>query len=380
MTKNIDIQKKIKNLKVAIVVEELTQLGGAERVLDVMLELYPKAPVYTIVWDKEKTDHVYDKFEVKTSFIQKMPFGIKKYKWYLPLMPFAVESFKLKDYDLVFSITSALAKGIKTKKDQIHICFCNTPTRYLWQDTKSYIKTAPIPAIIKKIMPLVVKLLQKWDLKASRRPDYFIANSYNIQKKIKKYYHRDSVVIHPPIDCKKFSINNNPKKYFLLVSRIEPYKKVDLAIEAFNCLKYPLKIVGSGSKKEILSLKAKSNIEFLGRVSDEELIEIYKNAKAFIFPQDEDFGLTPLEAMASGVPVIAYKKGGALETVIEGKTGEFFYPQTVEALTNTLKRFNKKKYSLTVLRNQAEKFDKSIFKNKILEYINSRLKERKYGA
>lgn len=365
----------LEDLKIAIVFEELTQLGGAERILDIYLEIFPDSPVYTLVWDKEKTKHRYDKFNIKTSFIQKLPFGINHYKWYLPWMPRAIESFDLSDYDIVLSITSALVKGVNTNKNQLHICYCNTPTRYLWVDSKDYIKNAPIPFFIKPLMPLVLKYLKKWDLKASRRPDYIISNSENVRKRVKKYYNRDSFVIHPMFDTKKYHISPKISDYFLLVSRIEPYKKVDLVIDAFSKISEKLKIVGSGTKKEELKKRAGGNIEFLDRQSDEKLAETYSRAKAVIFPQEEDFGLVPLEAAASGRPTIAYKAGGALETIIPGKTGEFFYPQTAEALRKVVQNFNWKKYHPPQLRANAEKFDQELFKRQILEYIKSKIKD-----
>ncbi len=365
--------KDIKDLKIAIVVEELTQLGGAERVLDALLELFPKAPIYTLVWDKEKTQHRYDQFDVRPSFIQKLPFGIKKYKWYLPLMPMAVESFDLSEFDLIISSSSALIKGIETTKNQIHICYCHTPTRYLWSDVKDYLKTAPIPLVARPIMPLVISMLRKWDLKASKRPDFYIANAENIKQKIKKYYNRDSVVIYPPVDTDRFKISQNIQDYFLITSRIEPYKKVDLVVEAFNKLGLKLKVVGSGTKKAEIAKMAGPNIEFTGRLSDEDLAKAYESCIAYLFPQEEDFGIVPVEAMSAGRPVIAYKKGGSLETVIEGKTGEFFYPQTVEALVSVVKNFDAQKYNSQFIRNHALKFSKHVFKAKILEYIKDKI-------
>jgi len=370
------MENNLQNLKVAIVAEELTQLGGAERVLDCLLELFPKSPVYTLVWDKQKTQHRYDKFDIRTSFIQKLPFGRKHYKWYLTLMPKAVESFDLKEFDVVISVTSALVKGIKTNKNQLHICYCNTPTRYLWIDSREYVKNAPIPFLIRPLMPAALRYLKKWDLLASTRPDYFIANSKNVQARIKKYYNRDSDVIYPTIDTTKFKPNQK-SDYFLLVARLEPYKKVELVIEAFRGLNEKLKIVGSGTKLREMKENASPNIEFIGRVSDEELIKLYAGAKAFIFPQDEDFGLTPVEAMSAGTPVIAYGKGGALETVVSGKTGEFFVPQTAESLAKVIRNFRTNKYQTQDLLAQAQKFDNKVFKREILEYIEDKLKLKK---
>lgn len=364
----------IKKLKVAIIAEELTQLGGAEKVLDAMLEMFPKAPIYTLVWDKEKTQHRYDKFDVRPSFIQKMPFAIKKYKWYLPFMPAAVESFDLKDFDLIISSSSALIKGVKTHKNQIHICYCHTPTRYLWSDSDSYLLTAPVPGILKPLVKFVFKFLRKWDLKASARPDFFIANAQNIRRRIQKYYHRDSAVIYPPVECDKFKISDNLGDYFLFASRLEPYKKADLVIEAFNDMPdKKLKIVGSGTKKEEWQKLAKSNVEFCGRLSDEDLAKTFSRCLAFIFPPEEDFGIALVEAEAAGRPVIAFGKGGSLETVIPGVTGEFFLPQTPEALKKIIKNFDPKKYNPQTIRKQALKFDKSIFKQELEEYIKDRV-------
>lgn len=367
----------MKDLKIAIVVEELTQLGGAERILDAMIEIFPDAPIFTLVWDKEKTQHRYDKRDIRTSFIQRMPLGIKKYKWYLPLMPKAVESLNLKGFDLIFSITSALVKGVKTTKNQLHICYCNTPTRYLWTDP-DYVKTAPIPFFIRPFMPIVLSNLKKWDLVAAKRPDYFIGNSKNIQARIKKFYHRDSYVIFPNVETHKFShLKVKKADYFLLVSRIEPYKKVNLVLDAFRQLKaHNLVIVGAGSGAGELNKKCPKNIKFLGRLSDAELANTYAKAKAFIFPQEEDFGITPVEAMAAGTPVIAYRKGGALETVAEGRTGEFFFPQTAEALVKVIENFQAQKYRPDQLAKQAAKFDIEVFKRDILEYTLDRIKSK----
>ena len=366
--------EKLQNLKIAIVVEELTQLGGAERLLDAYLELFPKAPVFTLVFDEERTLHRYDKFDIRPSFIQKLPFGIKKYKFYLPLMPKAVESFKLDNFDIVLSITSALVKGVKTKKPTVHICYCNTPTRYLWFDSAEYIKNAPIPFFIRPFVPFMLSRLKKWDLKASKRPDFYIANSINAEKRIKKYYNRNSYPVFPPVDAKHFKLSNKSGKYYLLVSRIEPYKKVDLAIDAFKKLKMPLKIVGGGTRFNEYQNKISSNIELVGQVSDEKLAEYYQNCKAFIFPQEEDAGITPLEAMACSRPVIAYGKGGALESVIDGKTGVLFKEQSVECLIDAIKRSQKISFDKKIIRRHAESFDKEIFKEKILAYIIDRVK------
>lgn len=372
--KSQNSKDKLKNLKIAIVVEELTQLGGAERLLDYYLEMFPEAPVFTIVWDKEKTRHLYDKFDVRPSFIQNLPLGTKRYKWYLAMMPKAIESFQLDEFDLVLSITSALVKGVKTQKPTIHICYCNTPTRWLWLESRDYLKTAPIPFLARPLMPALIKFLKKWDLKASKRPNYFIANSENVKKRIQQYYHRASEAIFVPVDCQKFKMVKKEGQYFLVVSRLEPYKKVDLVIDAFKKLGLPLKIVGGGTRFQELKQKSPRNIEFIGRVSDDKLAKIYQNAIATIFPQDEDAGIVPLESMSAGRPVIAFAKGGALETVIDGKTGILFEKQTVSDLIKAVKKLQKIKFDGNAIRRQAEKFDKELFKKRVLEYIIDKLK------
>lgn len=360
-------------MKIALVHEELTQLGGAERVLDALLEIFPESPIYTLVWDKIKTQHKYDKFDVRPSFIQKLPFAVKYYKWYLPLMPAAVESLDLSSFDVIITDASALIKGIKTRPGQLHICYCHTPTRYLWGETEAYLKTAPIPKFLRPLMPIVIWFLRRWDLKASKRPDFYIANSKNIANKIYKYYHREATVIYPPVEAKNFNISSKLSDYFFLVTRLEPYKKADLVIKAFNKMpRLKLKIAGSGTRAQELQKMAGSNIEFLGLVSDQDLAQLFAQARAFIFSQEEDFGITALEAQAAGRPVIAFKKGGALETVIEGKTGEFFFPQTVEALTKVVIKFQSGKYDPKFIRAHALNFDKEVFKEKIKEYINNR--------
>lgn len=362
-----------KNLKVALVAEELTQLGGAERVLDCFIEMFSKAPIYTIVWDDKKTGGKYRGKDIRTSLIQKMPFGVKKYKWYLPLMPWAIESFDFRNYDLVLSVTSALVKGVRTHQKQTHICYCNTPTRYLWFDSADYIKNAPIPNFIRPLMPAVLWFLRRWDLKAAKGPDFFIANSENVQKRIKKYYDRDSSPIFPPADIRKFRPLKTAGQYYLVVSRIEPYKRVEMVIEAFKKLQLPLKIVGAGTRATEYRKNLSENIELVGRVDDQKLAWYYQNAIATIFPQEEDAGIVPLESMACGRPVIAYAKGGVLESVIDGKTGVLFRSQTVAGLVDAIKRFQKGmrlgNFSARLICKQAEKFDKTLFKRKIIEYI-----------
>jgi glycosyltransferase involved in cell wall biosynthesis len=362
-------------MKVALVHEFLTQYGGAERILDCFLEMWPDATIHTLVYDKEKMGKFYNKFKIKTSYIQNLPsIPPAGYKWWLMLYPNAIEQFDFSDYDLVISDSSAFAKGIITKKPTVHICYMHTPTRYLWSVTKEYLKEAPIPPLLRPIMPPFINILRKWDFKAAQRPDYIIANSKTIADRIKKFYKRDADgVIFPYVDCDRFKINNDEKKYFLVACRLEPYKKTDLAILAANKLKINLVVSGGGTKIEKLTKIAGPTVKFTGRLDDVELAKLYENCSAFIFPQEEDAGIMPLEAMAAGRPVIAYGKGGSLESVVPGVTGEFFKEQTVESLSNTIKNFDPNKYDSKVIRNHALKFDKKIFKEKINNFIKNKI-------
>jgi len=368
-------------MKVAIVHEFLTQLGGAEKVLEAISELFPEAPIYTLVYDKKTTGSVFGKKDIRTSFLQKSPFGVTgnfmgvaKYKWYLLLMPRAIESFDLSGYDLVISDSSAFAKGVKTDKNTLHICYCHTPTRYLWQISNFYIKTVGMPKFISWFMSPVLNWLRKWDYKAAQRPGYYIANSSEVQKRIKKFYHRESEIVYPFVDTDKFEIGKNVKDYFLIAGRMVPYKRNDIVIEAFNKLGLPLKVVGSGyGLDELKKLSQSDKIEFTGRVTDDLMKKYMAECKAFIFPADEDFGIIMLEVMASGRPVIAFKKGGALEIVRENINGEFFDEQSSESVMDVVKKFSPKKYDPRLIRQYSFKFDKKIFQQKIKEFIQSKI-------
>lgn len=357
-------------MKVALVHEFLTQYGGAERVLNCFLEIWPDADVYTLIYYKKNVGEYFNKYNIKTSFVQKLPAPPPaRYKWWLPLYPKAIESFNLSGYDLVISDSSAFAKGVITRKPTTHICYMHTPTRYLWSVTQEYLREAPIPAFIRPIMPPFIKAARKWDYQAAQRPDYIIANSQNVAKRIKKFYDRTAdKVIFPFVDTTKYYISNNPKKYWLVAGRQEPYKKTDLVIKTFNKLGAKLIVSGEGTKLSRLSKIAKTNIKFTGRVSDKRLAQLYANCIGFIFPPEEDAGMMPLEAMASGRPIIAYGKGGALESVVSGITGEFFYEQTISSLTKIIKNFKAEKYNPKIIRKHAKKFDKIIFKKKIEEF------------
>lgn len=331
-------------MKVALVHDWLTGMRGGEKVLEAICELFPQADLYTLLHIKGSVSSIIEKRKIFTSFLQYLPDIERKYRYYLPLMPQAIERVDLSEYDIVISSSHCVAKGVKVKDKTLHICYCHTPMRYIWDMYPIYFKKANI--YVRIIMKILRKYLQKWDLKSSTRVNYFIANSENVRKRIQKHYNRESKVIYPPVDTDFFVPSNSrfkSKSYYLIVSAFAPYKKIDLAIEAFNYLRYPLKIIGVGQEEKRLRKIAKKNIEFLGWVSKEELREHYQNCKALIFPGEEDFGIVAVEAQACGTPVIAYGKGGITETVIpiqdhsDSPTGVFFYEQTPLALIEAVK-------------------------------------------
>ncbi len=366
-------------MKVALVHDHLTQEGGAEKVLNVFQEIFPGAPTYTLVYDADKVNGMFRGKDIRTSFLQKMPGGVKKYQWYLPFMPLATEKYDLSEYDVVLSSCSAFAKGAITLPRTAHVCYCHTPTRYLWSDTHSYVQELHYPWLIKKTIPLVLSRLRQWDRLAAERVDFFIANSNTVKERISKYYQSPSDIIYPPVETGKFRISE-PGNFFLAGGRLVAYKRFDLVIQAFNQLGLPLKIFGSGPQMDDLRKMAKKNIRFLGRVSEDKKARLYSRCLAYIHPQEEDFGITAVEAMAAGRPVIAYGAGGAKETVVEGSTGQFIEEQDWAELADTIVRFEHRRYDPETIREHALKFDVSVFKDKIAGYVKKAYNDKKYAA
>jgi len=367
-------------MKVALIHDHLAQDGGAEKVLKVLAEMFKEAPIYTLLYEPDNVAKNFSGRQIETSIIQKLPGGVRHYKWYLYFMPLAVEFFDLRPYDLVISDSSAFSKGVITSPETTHICYCHTPTRYLWSDAHEYLNELPYNKWLKKIISLILGRLRLWDFLAAQRVDYFIANSQTVAARIKKYYRRDSTVIYPPVETERFTITDlNQQKtadrYFLAGCRLAPYKRIDLVIEAFKGLgpDYKLKIFGDGIDLPRLKkiAAASPQIEFLGRVSEEEKTRLFSGAQAFINPQEEDFGITAVEAMASGRPVIAYEKGGATETVIAGKTGLFFKEQTVAAIIQAIKEFKSADFNPLEIKEYAEQFSVINFKRQLEEFIKA---------
>jgi len=369
----------LENKKIALVHDHLFQMGGAERVLFQLHQLYSQSPIYTIIYD-ELRDHFFKDAQIITSKIQnipgilnRIPGSVHFFKFFIFSMPRAFEDFDFSDYDIVISSVSGLAKGIKVPEQTKHFCYCHTPTRYLWDDLETYVEKLKIPNITKKMVAEKLKGLRQWDFEAAQRVDYFIANSEFIAQKIKKYYQQDSKVIYPPVEVDKFHSDLNKEDYYIIVSRLMPYKKVDLVVKAFNQLKLPLKIIGFGEQLAELKKMAKSNIEFLEGLSDEKRNKYLSKAKAFLHPQEEDFGIAAVEAMASGCPVIAYKSGGALETVVDKKTGLFFEEQNWESLAEAVLDLNKLEFDPELIQKHAQKFSTQNFKKNINDYIQEKI-------
>ena len=365
-------------MKIALVHDYLSQDGGAERVLRAFHEMWPEAPIFVLFYDKNKVAG-FGKAKIKESFIGKLPMGRKKYQWYLPWMPLATERHNLHEFDIVLSSTSAFAKGVLTRPNTIHISYCHTPTRYLWTDTHEYIEDLKYNKLIKSFLPRLIHHLRIWDKMSVDRVDNFIANSHTVKNRIQKYYRRDSQVIYPPVEIDKFKISNEIGDYFLAGGRLVPYKRFDLLIQAFNRLGYKLKIFGTGPEMENLKKMAKSNIEFLGFVNDEEKAELMSHARAFLHPQVEDLGITPIESMAAGRPVIAYPVGGVTETVIHGETGVFFKEQTWESILDTVLHFNYQDWDSVKIREHAKKFGIENFKEEVRTFVNDKYEEFKKG-
>jgi len=360
-------------MRIALIHDYLSQQGGAEKVLKTFTEIWPEAPIFTLFYDEEKMGKEFHGTKVITSPLQKAPSIKSYYQWYLPFMPLATESYDLLGYDVVLSSTSAFAKGILTRPGSTHFSYCHTPTRYLWSETHSYVSELNIPKPIKWVLPPVLSKLRLWDRSAADRVDYFIANSDAVAERINKYYHRRSEVIYPPIETDKFYISK-PEDFYLIGGRLVSYKRYDVAIQAFNKLGINLYIFGEGPASEYLKSIAKPNIKFLGKVGELVKQELFSKCLAFLHPQEEDFGITAVEAMASGRPVIAYPKGGALETVVPGVTGEFIDEQAWEDIVGEIIRFKPEKYNSQTIREHAKKFDTKIFKEKICGFINENLK------
>lgn len=362
------------HLKTAIVHEWLVNYAGSEKCVESFTNICPDATVYSLVdfLNEEQREIILKGKFAQTSFIQKLPSANTRHRYYLPLFPKAIESFDLSDYDIIISSSHAVAKGVKTNKKQLHISYCYSPMRYAWDNADEYLK-----GFKGSVAKLFIKYLRRWDLKSSKNPDYIVAISEHIRKKIKRIYNRDADVIYPPVDTDKFQLETNKSDYYLAASRLVPYKKIDLIIDAFaKMLDKKLVVIGSGPEKEKIIAKATPNIDVIGYQDFESLKSYMQKAKAFVFAAEEDFGIVVVEAMACGTPVIAFGIGGAAETVVDGVTGILFPEQTVDSIVEAVKRFDVISHSMNYkeIRLHSERFSRQTFERNIKDYVNEKLK------
>lgn len=361
-------------MKVAIVHDFLLKLGGAERVTKVLSEMFPKAPIFTLLYDEEKVGETFAKDRVRTSFLHKYPKFIRsRHRFLLTKMPRAIEEMNLEGFDLVISSSSAFAHGLITSTNTKHLCYCHSPMRYAWDWSNEYQKENNIRGLKKMLYAPLIKYLRAWDKVASDRPDAYAANSRTVQGRIRKYYGMESEIIHPPVDTERFRASGGRENYFLIVSTLTPYKKIDLAVQMFNKIGRKLVIIGDGPQRKYLENIAGDNIEFLGFKDDATVKAYMENCRGVIFPGEEDFGIVPVEAMAAGKPVLAYGKGGVTETVVEGQTGEFFFENTVEAMEDAMARlmYNERFYKPFSIRKHAKNFSTEVFEEKIKRKIRN---------
>ena len=364
-------------MKIAFVCDWLTGMRGGEKCLKVMCETYPNANIFTLVHYPENFNGEFAGHRINASFVQKLPGNDKTFRRYLPLFPKAIESFDLSGYDVVLSFSHCVAKGVKVPYGIPHICYCHTPMRYAWDMRQQYF--GRFGFLKRKVIESVLDRLQQWDAKTADRVDHFIANSDNVQRRIAHCYQRDSKVIYPPVDVDRFTVSENHQGYYLVLSAMVPYKRIDLAVQTFNQNGCRLIVAGTGPELGRLRAVAKSNIEFIQNPDDHTVQQLYAGCKALIFPGQEDFGIVPLEAQACGKPVIAYGKGGALETVIGmdaadgGGTGVFFQEQTVSQLQSAIKRFqeNVSIFNPQICRQNAERFNRTRYQSEMALFIQN---------
>jgi glycosyltransferase involved in cell wall biosynthesis len=349
----------------------MSNVGGGGRVLTHLKAMFPDAPIYTTVHDPDTLPSHMRGWDVRPSFLQRIPFARRRYQAFLPLMPMAFEQFDLREYDLVLTTNSACAKGVITAPDALNLCYCYTPCRYIWDLYHDYTRDLRAKALIAP----VAHWLRLWDRLSADRVDHFVAISHEVAGRVRRHYRRDAEVIYPPVDVDRIQPNGrDPEDFYLVVSRLVPYKRVDLAVAAATKLGRRLLVVGEGSARRRLEAVAGPTVEFLGHRSDEEVADLYARCRAFLFPGLEDFGIAPVEAQAAGRPVIAFGRGGATETVVDGATGVLFDEQTVEALADAIQTFEGMSFDPTICRRNAERFDSREFRARMHQAIHRQLR------
>jgi len=358
---------------VALVHDWLNQMGGAEDVLETLVGMFPGSPVYTSIYWRDGMPPAYRRWDARTTWMDRLPGIYRHHQPYLPLYPAAFSGLDLSDYDLVLSNKSGFCHGVQTG-EATHVCYCLAPTRYVW-DFEAYAAREALPGAVKVALRPVIAALRGWDYRAAQRVDHFVAISSEIQERIRRYYDREAIVIHPPVDTGRFEPARECEEYYLIVSRLIPYKRIDLAIRAFNELERPLLIAGDGRDRDTLERMAGPTVTFLGYVPDEELPQLFARSRAYILPGMEDFCIAPVQAQAAGRPVIAYGGGGALDTVIEGETGTFFREQTPEALVDAVRAFDPDTVDPEACCANAVRFDVSVFRQRLSQFIQEQMVE-----
>ena len=356
--------------RIALVHDYFVQMGGAERVAEAMHESFPSAPMYTTVALPQSLPQRLRLADIRTSPLQHLPSIERRFRHYFMLYPFAVENFDLSEYDLIFSSSSGYAKGVRRRRNAIHVCYCHTPMRWVWR-YDDYVARERFGRLARTLLPALLWPLRRWDLRAARQPNYYIANSRLVADRIKKIYGREAHVIPPPIDVNRFHMSNEIDDYYLVLSRLMPYKRIDLAIEACKRMNRRLIVIGDGPDRKRLEKLADDRIEFLGRQPDKIVNYYAARCRALLFPGEEDFGMAPLEANAAGRPVIAYRAGGAVETVEENVTGVFFDQATSVSLGEAIEKFEGMRFDQYTLRRHAEKFDRPVFTFRVLQFLGS---------
>ncbi len=358
-------------MKVALVHDWLTGMRGGEKVLESLCDLFPEAPIYTLIHIRGSVSEKIESHPIRTSFVSHAPLIRRHYRNYLPLFPKAIEQFELRDFDLIISSSHCVAKGVIPRPTATHICYCHTPMRYIWSHHNDYLGSHRIALWKRMLLPSIVNYLRSWDVASSQRVNQFISNSHAVADRIRRYYGRESTVIYPPVDVEFFAPSGESREdFFLIVTALVPYKRIDLAVEAFNRLGYRLKIAGSGTETKKLKRMAGPNIEFLGRVESGQLRELYRKAIALIQPGEEDFGIGVVEALACECPVIAYGRGGALESVQEPETGLFFNDLSVASLTEIVDRARTLRFNKSLMRESALRFSPERFNAEFQSFIH----------
>lgn len=368
-------------MRVALVHDWLVSPGGAERVLLDFHRLWPRAPIYTAAYEPAKFPEFRDA-DVRPTWLNRIALAKRKHQLFSVPRAWAFKGLDLSGYDLVLSSSSAESKYVRTGQKTLHICYCHTPVRYYWSDYDWYRQNppfGPLNPLAQAALPVLIPFLRRMDYRAAQKVDVFVANSVNVQQRIEKYYGRDSAVIYPPVSTGRFKVAQGAGEYYLVLGRQVAYKRLDLAVDAFNELGLPLVVAGTGEEIKVQRPRSNSNIRYVGRVPEEELPDLYAKATALIFPAEEDFGIVPVEAQACGRPVIAFGQGGALETVVEGKTGLFFNEQTAESLVEEVRRFQAMTWDPGAIRAHAEKFDETVFVSRIKEFVETEYAKHRSG-